>query len=435
MDVTGRMFRWAAGMKGICREKFGDLIGPPIIIMQRSARFIAAAEMRPAVTPRQHLTIVQYGDFEEAFHRLMEGGDEDYGYQRYSVEAVDSLTDRLEVTTICLGATEGRKQLRPGLFVHGVNRNAAHDRHAVGKLLDSLQPTMLVVRTPHVPTLAWAAGAKIPSLPLFADFISIRRPGDIRRAIRLAWFLHRIKLPCLANHSLSSTESMRVLGFPKRRLVPWEWPRPSNLSQPRAPRAESAPLSVFYAGALLEAKGVFTLLQAAELMLQRGCDVRITLAGKGSIDQWLGGHSALHAKRTVELLGQISNSAVQAAMRASDVVVVPTQHEYAEGFPKTILEALAARTPLVVSNHPAFVNRLRAEQDALVFRAGDPQDLAEQLCRLSMDGSLGARLTQNAPETLRRLHQGTEWAELLRCFVDDPGDRTGWVRQRSLEAR
>ena len=39
-------------------------------------------------------------------------------------------------------------------------------------------------------------------------------------------------------------------------------------------------------------------------------------------------------------------------MSAHDIVIVPSRHDYPEGLPMTIYEALAMRTPLVVSDHP-----------------------------------------------------------------------------------
>jgi len=44
-------------------------------------------------------------------------------------------------------------------------------------------------------------------------------------------------------------------------------------------------------------------------------------------------------------------------MRSADAIVIPSRHEYPEGLPLTIYEALAARTPIVASDHQCFSAR------------------------------------------------------------------------------
>lgn len=76
-----------------------------------------------------------------------------------------------------------------------------------------------------------------------------------------------------------------------------------------------------------------------------------------------------------------------------------------EGFPNTILEGLSSRSPLNISDHPAF-----------------------------RDPSLYADLSERSEGALDGAYFGMGWTELVGTFVDDPADRTGWVARNSLAA-
>ena len=59
------------------------------------------------------------------------------------------------------------------------------------------------------------------------------------------------------------------------------------------------------------------------------------------------------------------------ALAAATLVCVPSRHEFPEGFPQTLTEALAARTPVVASDHPVFTRVLRDGEGVRYFPAGN----------------------------------------------------------------
>ena len=69
----------------------------------------------------------------------------------------------------------------------------------------------------------------------------------------------------------------------------------------------------------------------------------------------------LHVDDRVGFSGLLGHDAVLAHMRDAAVVVVPSHHDYAEGFPMTIYETLCSRTPLVASDHPVAIERAESE--------------------------------------------------------------------------
>jgi glycosyltransferase involved in cell wall biosynthesis len=130
----------------------------------------------------------------------------------------------------------------------------------------------------------------------------------------------------------------------------------------------------------------------------------------------------------------IPNADVRRRMREHDAVVVPSRHSYAEGLPNTIYEALASRSPLVISDHPAFQGRVMPETECLVYRAADPADLARALALLAAEPAFYRALSENSVQALDGLYVGMEWARLIEAFVEDPENRGGWVQANSLKA-
>jgi glycosyltransferase involved in cell wall biosynthesis len=191
---------------------------------------------------------------------------------------------------------------------------------------------------------------------------------------------------------------------------------------------------VFFAGALTIDKGVGDCLSAIKNLHERGIYASMTFAGPGDIDHWSTEAGQLGIGDSVEFLGVIPNNEVSEQMRSHDIVVVPSRHTYAEGLPNTIFEGLASCSPLIISDHPAFQDRLRPKLDCLVFRASDPVSLADNIVQLCKDQRLYTELSNNSQKALNDLYVGLEWSKLVDIFLNDPDDSSGWVKRNSLKA-
>lgn len=142
----------------------------------------------------------------------------------------------------------------------------------------------------------------------------------------------------------------------------------------------------------------------------------------------------MEVSAAASFIGTIPNEEVRRRMQQHDFVIVPSRHSYAEGLPNTICEGLASRSPLIVSDHPAFAGRLKPDRECAAFSASDPEALADCVARLCADQALYAALSANAPEALAGLHVGVEWRELMTMFLRDPRNSSGWVARHSLKA-
>jgi glycosyltransferase involved in cell wall biosynthesis/SAM-dependent methyltransferase len=84
---------------------------------------------------------------------------------------------------------------------------------------------------------------------------------------------------------------------------------------------------------------------------------------------------------------------------AADVVVLTSGNE---GTPVTVIEALAARTPVVATNVGGVRDVVRDGVDGFLVPVGDAEAMAERVARIARDEGLRARLAESASERVLR---------------------------------
>ncbi len=381
------------------------------------------------------IVILQYGDYGEAYRRLQTGGPETYRQQRHSVNFVASLAPNHEVTTVAICDRPHDEEVAPGLRSIGIPHDLVWDNSRLWPLLDRCAPEAFICRTPSRVALAWAAKNRVPTLPAFADIFTNVGLRNRLRNWRLRRVIRRCVKPCVANHSLSASCSLTCIGLSPDQIVPWEWQRMKPMDEAKDAPRPGRPFRLFFAGALSESKGVGDCIEAVAIANAAHAEVELMLAGPGDIDNWTAFARRHGVEASIRLLGVIAAERVLTEMRDSDAVVVPSRHDYQEGLPNTISEAFASRSPLIASDHPAFVERLRPEVDSLRFKAGYPRGLAEQVERLIHEPGLYARLSRASASALSRLYFGIEWSDLIARFIEDPLSTGDWVKRYSLAAQ
>jgi glycosyltransferase involved in cell wall biosynthesis len=140
----------------------------------------------------------------------------------------------------------------------------------------------------------------------------------------------------------------------------------------------------------------------------------------------------LHMDEFIRFLGTVSHHHVLELISEHDAVVVPSRHEYPEGLPMTIYEAFCCRTPLVASDHPMFKGKVEDSVNALVFRGGEPEHLAECIDRLMSDTALYERLSSNSAAAWKRLQCPVKWGDLLTHWLRDAEEDRRWLAGHSL---
>ena len=145
-----------------------------------------------------------------------------------------------------------------------------------------------------------------------------------------------------------------------------------------------------YAGRLHPEKNLETVIRAMPIIVRQHAHTHLVIIGPGyersalerlARDCDVAGH--------VTFCGFVPDADLPAAYNVGDVFVLPSVAEL-EGM--AVLEAMACGKPLLIADSPTSAAVDLVDRNGLLFRARDPEHLAEQACRLLSD-----------PDGLRRM--------------------------------
>jgi glycosyltransferase involved in cell wall biosynthesis len=129
-------------------------------------------------------------------------------------------------------------------------------------------------------------------------------------------------------------------------------------------------------------KGTEVLLEAMALLKARGLSVRLRAVGQFDSDAYereiKSRAAALGLADAVDWIGFRQDVTEQ--LRQMDVFVIPSV--LSEAMPMSILESMAAGTPVVGTRVDGVTDLVEDGKDGLLAAPGDPQDLAHVLARL-----------------------------------------------------
>lgn len=191
---------------------------------------------------------------------------------------------------------------------------------------------------------------------------------------------------------------------------------PGPLDPRLASFASGAPLIVAVSE-LFRRKGVPVLLEAMGAVLEAVPDARLIVAGDGpDRAEAFAARDRLGCRDRVLLAGHVDG--VPGLLAAADAFVNPA---LAESFPYGILEAMAIRCPIVVTDAGGSAEAIVDGESGRVVPPGDPAALAAALVALLRDRDEARRLGDAAAVRVRerftreRMVEGTEavYAELL----------------------
>ncbi|MEG4028758.1 MULTISPECIES: glycosyltransferase family 4 protein [unclassified Microcoleus] len=384
------------------------------------------------------LVIVQYaGDYAEAFERLAKGGSETYYAQKYSVDAVTEMAKRAEsVTVICCMTPEfNDRVLENGVRAIGCGFNYKIDSKKLIDLIAKQNPTHLVLRTTFPDLFNWAIKNEIKTLAVFAESIATKTWRNKYRNYFLSQLLNNNQIEWVGTYGITSSLLFKEIGVKADKIIPWDFlleTNPGSLS-PKTIPADIKKIKLFYAGSLVQSKGVGDILRAvAKLRERNNISVHLKMAGKGEEEFFAQRVEELQIKDCVDFLGIVPTHSLEPLMRESDLVLVTSRHDYPEGFPLTIQHALRTRTPIVASDHPMFKTHLKHGINSMIFEAGNSLALAECIEKVISDSALYHNLSVASHSTWQELRLPVKWADLIDRWLDDSPESKQWLFEQRL---
>ena len=154
-------------------------------------------------------------------------------------------------------------------------------------------------------------------------------------------------------------------------------------------------------------KNVDALIRAWPEVRSRVPDALCVVAGDGpSRGEWQAQAERAGLQDAVRFAGAQSPERTRLYLRAADALALYSRYE---GLPHVVLEAMAAGTPVVVSDAGGNLEVVEHERTGLVAPLRDESALAQAIVRLLTDRALAVSLTDRASESLDRF----SWKRLV----------------------
>jgi glycosyltransferase involved in cell wall biosynthesis len=385
------------------------------------------------------LLVLQYaGDYREAVQRLTAGGPETYYAQKYSVNAVAAIAQQAEEVAVlcCMTPHPYNEILSNGVRAIGGRFNGRIQAKTVIQMIEEFNPSHLIVQTPLSEVFNWAIKKKIKTLAIFAESIQSRGLRSRFRHYQLANLLNHQQIEWIGGYGIRASQTLEKIGVKPDKIVPRDFiiDEAPGYFEPKTLQDHGIPWRLFYIGSLIKPKGIGDVLQAVAQLKSKGFSVTLSIAGKdeGNVFQQQTGQ--LQIEDCVEFLGLVPNKDVISLMRESDVVLVPSHHSYPEGFPLTIIHALCARTPLIVSDHPMFRSSLKSGENAIFFSAGNPTSLVGTIEKLFTDPELYHHLSTSAYKAWEDLRVPVKWADIIYAWLNSTPQDKQWLFNHRLNS-
>lgn len=384
----------------------------------------------------KRLLIVHYaGDFREAWQRMQADGSETYYGHTYILGELARLARRHGAAAYlsCL-APHYREEAGQGVTLMGGGADPLRDPEAILRQIRAYGPTHLILHGPMMRLLQGCMGLEARLGCLFADSFALHPALRWLRYRAMAALLNDPRMTLVGNHGINAARGLVDLGVDAGKVIAWDFPqdrRPED-HPPREGPGEGVP-ELLYVGSLERKKGVGDAIRALALLKER--PVRLTIVGSGQIEKFTALAARLGVSRQVDFAGKLPNHEVFARMRRAAAVLVPSRHAFPEGLPLTLYEALAARAPVIASDHPMFRGHLRDRETAMVFQAGSAQGLAEAARALLGDPDLYRRLSRDGARAWQSMQVPVRWGELLDRWIGGSGGDRAWLTAHSLAAQ
>jgi glycosyltransferase involved in cell wall biosynthesis len=166
---------------------------------------------------------------------------------------------------------------------------------------------------------------------------------------------------------------------------------------------------VSFVGRLVHEKGVHVLIGAVPKVLEKMPDVNFVIVGEGGMKDYLAQEAwDFGVASHVFFAGFVDEKALISIYQASDAAVFPSLYE---PFGITALEAMAAKTPVIVSDTGGLAEIVEHEKTGIKVYPDNSDSLACGILRVLQNSKVGDRIRKNAYERVVKEYDWNEIAE------------------------
>jgi glycosyltransferase involved in cell wall biosynthesis len=374
------------------------------------------------------------GDFVDVLRRYEEGRQQIYQTHNEVARLIYDLLAANQQVTIYSFVTSARREERPvdGLRVISMGARGYSEKSLLSTAVAEDNVDAIIAHFANPELLNAAAATKSRAIAVLANSYNGTGIRSTLTKWKIASLLNNPRFELVSNHCIPATEHLARVGVKREKLIAWDISHPFDpAALPPKKLVSRQRFEAIYVGSIVEDKGVTDLIRAIALLRKQGIEMHCSLAGLGDIDTMRSLSATIGVSDLVTFLQLVGNTEVFQLMKAADLVVVPSRTHYPEGFPLTMFEAIASRTPIVCSNHPMFRDVMVDGRNASVFSAGDYRAFAEAIQRTLRDSKLYSALSANAALTWTALMGPADWRTMLLKWVVE-GHSSPWLRNHML---
>jgi glycosyltransferase involved in cell wall biosynthesis len=173
----------------------------------------------------------------------------------------------------------------------------------------------------------------------------------------------------------------------------------------RGVKKSDSKVRVVTIGSLIPRKGIDQIIKAMAQATNRE-NLRLSIIGTGpeagALSQMV---SDLGLARNVRFVGQVAASDIPDTLVDADIFVLAS---HSEGRPNVILEAMAARLPVIATNIDGNKELIAHNENGLLFQDGAVEELTRHLESLSREAELRDKLGGNARRFI--VEHGLSWS-------------------------
>jgi glycosyltransferase involved in cell wall biosynthesis len=194
-----------------------------------------------------------------------------------------------------------------------------------------------------------------------------------------------------------------------------------NGRQP-GPRRDERGLDLLYAGRLAPDKGIDTAIKAmAKLVFGLGLeDIRLSLAGSGPVEYTEYLHHVVKQEGLddrVVFLGWVTPEGMPELLSRFDVLLLPSS--WAEPFARAVLEGMIAGLVVVATQTGGTPEIVVDGENGLLFKPGDPEELAQKVLRLREDPELCKKLAFAGRQTILERFTMTQMMDKIESYLQE----------------
>lgn len=179
-------------------------------------------------------------------------------------------------------------------------------------------------------------------------------------------------------------------------------------------RSGSCPLTIGVLSRLIPAKNIEAAIEAVAILIQRGMDTRLEIAGSGPSEGELRALVArLQLEERVNFLGWRTD--VKQLLSTWDLLAMPSTDE---GFPIAALQAMAAGRPVVASGAGGLVELVEDGVTGKIIPTGNARALADCIEGLAHDRSLLEEMGRACQRRVRERFSVAQMAQRTFEFYD-----------------